>query len=250
MPTTRKRKSSSPDDDDDDDDDAAKMLPVKKPTRPRRQPRRKVNVDENESFVHTKHSQKCPQASEAMVNTQTLADEVIRLANHHRQKQYATAIGGNAAGHLYEAKSQSRMSKLADLASAISQIKLLDAAHEAIQRFRSSINAYEVANGRATACEMPNWMRWQQDARDLGDLNGVTMSLAARIILAMVVPGSHPTLLVSKRIANDKEQMAHDLLEKTWPKEMEDTWGPTAVNVLNIMAPVEKILPWKRGTRQ
>lgn len=97
---------------------------------------------------------------------------------------------------------------------------------------------------------MPSWMRWQQDARDLRDLNGATMGMAARIVLAMVVPGSHPTLLASKRIANDKEQMAYDLLEKTWPKEMEDTWGPMAVNMLNVMAPVGKILLRKRGIRQ
>lgn len=101
-----------------------------------------------------------------------------------------------------------------------------DPAFAALKQMSETVAIYKSLS-ESTAIPRPDWLRWDQDHKSLVELNDCALTVAARQINSIVIPGKKMDLKPEK--ASDVGQLAWEMFEECRPKNQEKTWGGIAV---------------------
>lgn len=95
-------------------------------------------------------------------------------------------------------------------------------------QLRESTKVYADLAARDNGITKPDWMRWEQDQRDLKDLNHYATGVAARMINSFIIPMPKMAMPSLSKSAGVVERVAWELFDNVGPNGMEDTWGKIA----------------------
>lgn len=102
-------------------------------------------------------------------------------------------------------------------------------ASQILGQLKETIELYKaLASCRDNAIAKPDWMHWEQDQRDLKDLNQYAMTTAARTINHLIIPNPKSPVSVLPKRASTVEKVAWEIFDNVRPKRMDTTWGRIA----------------------
>ncbi|KAF7540526.1 hypothetical protein G7Z17_g12176 [Cylindrodendrum hubeiense] len=116
---------------------------------------------------------------------------------------------------------------------------------KALDDLQGIIDAYEKMNKQTNGIENPNWMRWEQDGKELSELNEYAMGFAAQTVNYAIMPGRRGYMSEPPASAGDIERVAWELIEPGRPRKSEETWGATAQDQVKSFTGVLRLLPPK-----
>lgn len=82
----------------------------------------------------------------------------------------------------------------------------------------------------------PDWIQWKHDITDLNALSGKSLDVSLRLLNGSILTGKHSNLSnPPENLSEDSvEGIAWDLLASSRPKSVDDTWGATAQELINL----------------
>ncbi|KAL6413793.1 putative ribosomal protein L15.e.B, cytosolic [Ilyonectria robusta] len=98
----------------------------------------------------------------------------------------------------------------------------------ALDDLQGIIDTYEKMSTQANNIKKPSWMRWEQDGKELSELNEHAMGFAAQTVNSTIMPGCHGYTTQPPANAGDIERVAWELIEPGRSKKSEETWGTAA----------------------
>lgn len=116
---------------------------------------------------------------------------------------------------------------------------------KALDDLQGIIDTYEKMNAQANGIQKPTWMRWEQDGKELSELNEHAMSFAAQTVNYTIMPGRHGPSTGPLASAGDIEKVAWELIEPARPKKLEEAWGTVAQEQVKSFTGVLTLLPKK-----
>lgn len=102
------------------------------------------------------------------------------------------------------------------------------AARQALKGAREAVADYKTSASQKSTVQKPDWMRWEQDKKDLTELNQLTMTTAARTINSLIIPNAISSLTNPPKEAGVVEKVAWELFDDVRPEKMDNTWGKMA----------------------
>ncbi|KAF5653822.1 60s ribosomal l15 [Fusarium sp. NRRL 25303] len=99
---------------------------------------------------------------------------------------------------------------------------------KALDNLQSDVRTYEGLAKQDNKIRAPNWMRWQQDIKDLEDVSKHGLAMASKMINHFIMPDSHELPHKPPEGAGGVEHVAWDLIEEGLPKMPDDIWGKIA----------------------
>lgn len=120
------------------------------------------------------------------------------------------------------------------------------AATAALKELQGILESYLAETKQSSGIKRPSWMRWEQDVKELGELNQHAMGYATQAINQIIMPGPHPSSIKPPANGGDIEKMALELVDEGRPKSMEETWGTVAQAQIKGFVSVLKLLPEER----
>ncbi|KAF4460851.1 60s ribosomal l15 [Fusarium albosuccineum] len=114
---------------------------------------------------------------------------------------------------------------------------------KALDELQSYVETYETLVEQDSGIRAPTWMRWEQDAKDLGELGKHGLNMASKIINHIIMPDLHTLPTKPEETASDIEKVAWDLIEDAVPDKSEQTWGKAAQGQVKVFAEVLKMAP-------
>jgi len=114
---------------------------------------------------------------------------------------------------------------------------------KALDDLRSNVDAYERLVKKDTGIEVPNWMRWRQDAKDLEDLSQRGLEMATQIIDHVVMPHMYELPTKPEDTESGVDEVAWELIEEALPETSDDVWGKLAQGHLKAFTELLKLLP-------
>lgn len=112
-----------------------------------------------------------------------------------------------------------------------------------LKELRGLIDDYETVNKHNHGIKKPGWMRWEQDVKELGELNQHAMGYATQAVNHIIMPGLHPSSIQSPESCTDVERIAWELVEDSRPKKTEETWGMAAQEQVKAFTRILRLLP-------
>lgn len=113
---------------------------------------------------------------------------------------------------------------------------------KALDNLQSDVRTYEGLAKQDNKIRAPNWMRWQQDIKDLEDVSKHGLAMASKMINHFIMPDSHELPHKPSEGAGGVEHVAWDLIEEGLPKMPDDIWGKIAQGHLKAFTGVLKVL--------
>ncbi|KLO79453.1 uncharacterized protein LW93_2822 [Fusarium fujikuroi] len=113
---------------------------------------------------------------------------------------------------------------------------------KALDNLQSDVRTYEGLAKQDNKIRAPNWMRWQQDIKDLEDVSKHGLAMASKMINHFIMPDSHELPHKPSEGAGGVEHVAWDLIEEGLPKMTDDIWGKIAQGHLKAFTGVLKVL--------
>ncbi|KAF4416400.1 60s ribosomal l15 [Fusarium acutatum] len=113
---------------------------------------------------------------------------------------------------------------------------------KALDNLQSDVRTYEGLVKQDNKIRAPNWMRWQQDIKDLKDVSKHGLAMASKMINHFIMPDSHELPPKPSEGAGGVEHVAWDLIEEALPKMSDDIWGKIAQGHLKAFTGVLKVL--------
>ncbi|KAL6691061.1 hypothetical protein J3F84DRAFT_387443 [Trichoderma pleuroticola] len=112
-----------------------------------------------------------------------------------------------------------------------------------IKTLQHTLDEYEAANRDSIKVRKPaEGAQWEQDAKDVSQVNKRAMELSIQMLNGLVISGEHAKSLRSPpRSGDDVEQAAWRWVESGIPPA-DDTWGSSARETLKAFAGVAKLL--------
>ncbi|KAH8735067.1 hypothetical protein BGZ61DRAFT_473711 [Ilyonectria robusta] len=115
----------------------------------------------------------------------------------------------------------------------------------ALDDLQGIIDTYEKMSTQANNIKKPSWMRWEQDGKELSELNEHAMGFAAQTVNSTIMPGCHGYTTQPPANAGDIERVAWELIEPGRSKKSEETWGTAAQEQVKCFTGVLRLLPPK-----
>lgn len=116
--------------------------------------------------------------------------------------------------------------------------------HEkALDDLLAVIESYDQLNAQSTGIKKQSWMRWDQDGKELSELNEHAMGFAACNVSFTIMPGLRGSLAEPPASAGDIQKIAWELVEEGRPKKGEVTWGAAAQGQVKAFTEVLRMLP-------
>ncbi|KAJ4131122.1 hypothetical protein NW768_006664 [Fusarium equiseti] len=238
MPQARKRKASATESNDPNDTSPKKTTRARKPAAATTQ--RKGKAAANNS---TTAKGKPQQGNEAKKNIQKQADDLIKLVDEG-MKTRTPRVDRNAI-------MKGLPSDLATIlpwmqSASTSARKIPDYPRlmlKALGDLRSHVDAYEILVKKDTGIEVPDWMRWKQDAQDLEDLSQRGLEMATQILNHVVMPHTYELPTKPEETESGVEEVAWELIEEALPEMSAEVWGKLAQGHLKAFTELLKLLP-------
>ncbi|KAF4344659.1 60s ribosomal l15 [Fusarium beomiforme] len=114
---------------------------------------------------------------------------------------------------------------------------------KALDELQNGIKTYEELVKQDGIIKTPNWMRWEQDAKDLEEMSKHTLTVASKIVNHVIMPDLHELPPKPPENASGVDIVAWDLIEEGLPKMPDDIWGKVAQGHLKAFTQVLKALP-------
>lgn len=118
----------------------------------------------------------------------------------------------------------------------------------ALKDFDSILESYLTESKQSSGIKKPSWMRWEQDAKELGELNQHALGYATRAVNQIIMPGPHPSSIKAPVVGGDIQKMALELVDEGRPKSMEETWGTLAKAQIKAFSSILKLLPEEKAS--
>ncbi|KAF5615323.1 60s ribosomal l15 [Fusarium sp. NRRL 52700] len=99
---------------------------------------------------------------------------------------------------------------------------------KALDNLQRDVRIYEGLVKQDNKIRAPNWMRWQQDIKDLQGVSKHGLAIASKMINHFIMPESHGLPPKPSEGAGGVEHVAWDLIEEALPKMSDDIWGKIA----------------------
>jgi hypothetical protein len=114
---------------------------------------------------------------------------------------------------------------------------------KALDALQSDVKTYEDLVKQDNKIRAPNWMRWEQDTKDLEEVSKHGLAMASKIINHFIMPDLHELPPKPSESAGGVEHVAWDLIEEVLPKMSDDIWGKIAQGHLKAFTEVLKARP-------
>ncbi|KAF4449454.1 hypothetical protein F53441_7316 [Fusarium austroafricanum] len=114
---------------------------------------------------------------------------------------------------------------------------------KALDDLHTHIDTYEKLVRQDTKIKAPNWMRWEQDVKDLEEMSKHSLTSASRIINHVIMPDLHELPTKPPESATGVENVAWELIEEALPDMSDDIWGKVAQGHLKAFTEILKVLP-------
>ncbi|KAH7197170.1 uncharacterized protein B0J16DRAFT_366411 [Fusarium flagelliforme] len=238
MPQARKRKTSATENNDPKDTPPKKTARARKPAATTAQ--RKGKAAANTSITTKGKPQ---QGNEAKTNIQKQADDLIKLIDEGI-KTPTPRVDRNAIMKEFPSDLATVLPWMHSTpASAKKTPDYSQLMLKALDDLRSNVDAYERLVNKDTGIEVPNWMRWRQDAKDLEDLSLRGLDMAKQIINHVVMPHMYELPTKPEDTESGVEEVAWELIEEALPETSDDVWGKLAQGHLKAFTELLKLLP-------
>lgn len=99
---------------------------------------------------------------------------------------------------------------------------------QSLKQIRRDIEAHKALLSRGIRIERPQWMPWEQDHRDLDELNRQAVTMAARIINGLILPHAETDFESPPGKSDSVDRLAWELFENVRPRGVDNTWGRIA----------------------
>ncbi|KAF9769159.1 hypothetical protein IL306_013486 [Fusarium sp. DS 682] len=114
---------------------------------------------------------------------------------------------------------------------------------KALDELQNGVKTYDELVKQDSKIKAPNWMRWEQDVKDLEELGKHSLAMASKIINHVIMPDLHELPPKPLDNASGVGIVAWDLIEEGIPKMSDDIWGKVAQGHLKAFTEVLKALP-------
>ncbi|KAK5998016.1 hypothetical protein PT974_00385 [Cladobotryum mycophilum] len=185
-------------------------------------------------------------APEAKQHIRKQGDELAKLIEGNTQQ--TSAIGGSRTPGMDDL-----FSKIAEaLPDTISskhpkdympRNSIYQKAHDCISSFQRMIDEYETLNKGNHGINRPTGLRWEQDSKDLTELNQKALAISIRTLNGNILAGTHGSALAPPtNTEDDIEKVAWEMLVDGRPKTGEETWGAAAQDLMRVFSGAAKLL--------
>ncbi|KAL5616425.1 hypothetical protein FOBRF1_005173 [Fusarium oxysporum] len=99
---------------------------------------------------------------------------------------------------------------------------------KALDNLQRDVRTYEDLVKQDNKIRPPDWMRWQQDTKDLEEMSKHGLAMASEMINHFIMPDLHELPPKPSEGAGGVEHVAWDLIEEVLPKMSDDIWGKIA----------------------
>ncbi|KAH7219029.1 hypothetical protein DER44DRAFT_818464 [Fusarium oxysporum] len=113
---------------------------------------------------------------------------------------------------------------------------------KALDNLQRDVRTYEDLVKQDNKIRPPDWMRWQQDTKDLEEMSKHGLAMASEMINHFIMPDLHELPPKPSEGAGGVEHVAWDLIEEVLPKMSDDIWGKIAQGHLKAFTEVLKAL--------
>ncbi|KAM5525565.1 ribosomal L15 [Fusarium oxysporum f. sp. phaseoli] len=113
---------------------------------------------------------------------------------------------------------------------------------KALDNLQRDVRTYEDLVKQDNKIRPPDWMRWQQDTKDLEEMSKHGLAMASKMINHFIMPDLHELPPKPSEGAGGVEHVAWDLIEEVLPKMSDDIWGKIAQGHLKAFTEVLKAL--------
>ncbi|KAF4943463.1 hypothetical protein FGADI_13402 [Fusarium gaditjirri] len=111
---------------------------------------------------------------------------------------------------------------------------------KALDSLQRDVRTYEDLVKQDNKIRPPNWMRWQQDTKDLEEMSKHSLATASKIINHFIMPDLHELPPKPSEGAGGVEHVAWGLIEEVLPKVSDDIWGKIAQGHLKAFTEILK----------
>ncbi|RBR11804.1 uncharacterized protein FIESC28_08843 [Fusarium coffeatum] len=238
MPQARKRKASSMERNDPKDTPPKKAARARKPAATTTQ--RKGKAAANNS---TTTRGKPQQGNEAKKNIQKQADDLIKLIDEGIQTR-TPRLDRNAIMKEFPSGLATVLPWMHSTPASAKKIpNYSQLMLKALDNLRSHVDAYETLVKKDTGIEVPNWMRWRQDAKDMEDLSECSLEMVTQIINHIVMPHMYELPTEPEETESGVEEVAWEFIKEVLPETSDDVWGNLAQGHLKAFTELLKLLP-------
>lgn len=91
--------------------------------------------------------------------------------------------------------------------------------------------------------DKPTWMRWQQDSKDMRELNKRSMTIAKRMINDMISPSLQAGDMKAPEDVGEIEAVARDLMEDVKCNAGQQTWASMAQAIVYGVSGIFEAMP-------